>query len=612
MKNNYESKSNLKGLNRALIKRFELLPNVSDFYTEKYGINEYAAIYGIEKVLRRTYHEKLVKAGPNKYLERQYIRLSRYVQDHEMKKFLDLSRIILRKSVSYRLLALNRVEPTWFTMNLNKLRRIWRRLSFICRNESTALIYKRKWIDKKEPGDYGRPLSIPTVEWRSYAFMQMDHIERALKGAGHIAPWQHGGRSGVGVLSCYKQLIPMLSSRKNIFEFDIKGFFDRISHNQIIWAMTRILGESYKLEWIKGMLKARPTTYELPPIKDDKAVRNLEIARKTESLMESFGLGKPLDRISYAQLTGRSPKLTQPPGMEFDPLKLNYTKPRLKEVYKLAMDNIISSTDIRFMGDEQERALGRDRWKNLGQEGKGLPQGLNTSPLLSTIMTDIVLAKLGQKGDLIMYMDDGIIFGETRDELAKNIIELKVQLGTLGLEMEPTKSKLVKTNGKWVDSIRFLGLRYDPVEDTFWSETRSGTKIKFPSKGKWPDIKELAEVNNMNVSQMRRKFDRLINTKSYEAGLKHGFLGCLIAESQYKEAKSLIERKEEIREGQARSWAEITGSKGGFIWKYQDLYHHTECLTNTSSIACARFAEFHRRGNKFYIKSVGRRLWRRG
>jgi hypothetical protein len=36
-------------LNRALIKKFEVLPNISDFYTEKIGIHEYAAIYGIEK-----------------------------------------------------------------------------------------------------------------------------------------------------------------------------------------------------------------------------------------------------------------------------------------------------------------------------------------------------------------------------------------------------------------------------------------------------------------------------------------------------------------------------------------------------------------------------------
>jgi len=36
-------------LNRALIKRKELLPNVFEFSTKKFGIHEYAACYGIEK-----------------------------------------------------------------------------------------------------------------------------------------------------------------------------------------------------------------------------------------------------------------------------------------------------------------------------------------------------------------------------------------------------------------------------------------------------------------------------------------------------------------------------------------------------------------------------------
>jgi len=40
---------NYNELNRALIKKTELLPNVFEFSTEKYGIHEYAAIYGIEK-----------------------------------------------------------------------------------------------------------------------------------------------------------------------------------------------------------------------------------------------------------------------------------------------------------------------------------------------------------------------------------------------------------------------------------------------------------------------------------------------------------------------------------------------------------------------------------
>jgi hypothetical protein len=211
-------------LNRALIKRFEVLPNVSDFYTEKIGIHEYAAIYGIEKILRKTYAEKLVKAGPNKYLIRQYKRLTYYAATKQLEKFNFLSRLILKKSISYRILAMNRTMKDWFSMRIRDLRRIWRSLSYLSRTESSDLKFKRVWIDKK-PGDYARPLGVPTPAWRCYSFMRLDHIERYFKGRGLLKTWQHGGRSGVGVLSCYKDLIPRLKTANTIYEFDIKGFF---------------------------------------------------------------------------------------------------------------------------------------------------------------------------------------------------------------------------------------------------------------------------------------------------------------------------------------------------------------------------------------------------
>jgi len=103
---------------------------------------------------------------------------------------------------------------------------------------------------------------------------------------------------------------------------------------------------------------------------------------------------------------------------------------------------------------------------------------------------------------------------------------------------------------------------------------------------------------------MRQLFDKLINTQAYETGLKYGFLGCLIAGSQYKEAMSLTQRKEEVRKGQSRSWAQVENSKG-FIWKHQDLLPYPETLTNVSSIASHRFAEFNRRGYKLHIPRGG-------
>lgn len=609
-------------LNRALIKRYEVLPNVSDFYTEKIGIHEYAAIYGIEKILRKTYAEKLVKAGPNKYLIRQYERLTYYAATKQLEKFQFLSRLILKKSISYRILAMNRTMKDWFSMKIRDLRRIWRSLSFLSKSESSDLKFKRVWIDKK-PGDYARPLGVPTPAWRCYSFMRLDHMERYFKGRGLLAKWQHGGRSGVGVLSCYKDLIPRLKTANTIFEFDIKGFFDNIYHNQITGLFKRVMGDQTS-SWVSKILAAKPSSYTLPPIEVDKAALKYQAIKDME-FEEDWGVHTPdaefygfkyvdFNKSAFEELTWKEAEnlVSFDEEAEWDAVIAKASKPlNIRGAYKDLMNdmpftkrygNSLSEYKMEEI-DEISRAEGRDNWKNLGKKGQGVPQGLSTSPFISTIMTDMIFEDLSE--NLIMYMDDGILFANSKQEMEELKGKLISQLEKIGLEIEPEKSKYVKENGHWTNSLRFLGLRYLPEEDTLTSETRSGTKVKFPVTGEWPDVKELAEANNMNISMMRKTFDKLINTKAYETGLEYGFLGCLIAGSQYKDNLTLNERREKVREGQGHSWANIT-AKQGFVWKYQDLHHHTECLTNISSIACERFAEFQRRGLKLYIPKGGR------
>jgi len=631
-------KTIFKDLNRALIKRLELLPNVFEFETEKYSIHEFAAIYGIEKILRRTRAEKLVVSKPNRYLERQYHRLTQYAANGQTVEFNILSERIIRKSVSYRILALNRTISDWHILPIRALRRIWRGLSFISRTLSSDLKFKRVWIDKK-PGDYARPLGVPTPAWRCYSFMWMDHIERFFKASGKLATWQHGGRSGVGVLSCYKQLIPRIvkgpSSAKFIYEFDIKGFFDNINHSSIITKFKEnMYSTSPTTTWITQILGAEPEKYTLPPITADKAAQRYDEMKLGAWLDDEpwtrgldatdFGFveypGTYDELIKYLQ-DNKIPQefwdnyVTVEEVDSWDQTEAKFKALNLKAQYKDLMNEPQtvtrrlpgSITGIRPMEDysEKDRAQGRDAWKNLGQPGRGVPQGLNTSPFISTVMTDSAFYDLGLWNAIIMYMDDGLLFAETRVELERNILLLKEGLKSLGLEIEPSKTGLVKEDGKWMKSLKFLGLRYLPEEDTLMSDTRSGTQVKFPAHAEWDDIKLMAAQNNLSTPYMRKKFDRLINTQAYEAGLKYGFLGCLIAGSQYKEAMSMVERKEAISEGQSRSWAKITESKG-YVWKHQDLMNFPETLTNVSSIASHRFAEANRLGYKLHIHKGGK------
>lgn len=642
---------NYNTLNRALIKKIELLPNVFEFKTEKYGIHEYAAIYGIEKIVRRCKATQLLKSQPNFYLERQHKRLVQYAANGEIEKFNYLSEIILRKSNSYRVLCLNRTLPHWWE-DVRELRRVWTKLKGISSSLSSDLKFKRVWIDKKE-GDFARPLGVPTPAWRCYAFGWMNHIETFMKAAGYLAPWQHGGRSGVGVLSCYRQLIPKLKESNTIFEFDIKGFFDNISHEKIIEEFKNRMGPK-TAAWVENILKATPYKYVMPSEQEDQAYQKYladsrptskgdDIFAREWKVVETHGPVSLTDAY-ISNLRGIPEGLTLEDPFVQENLDWYERKYMIDMGHKHniqqrvqpdgsimhiplsgnALDMIGYFEDLRKFGQviEQrirapvvplEREHARDKWKNLGIPGKGVPQGLNTSPFISTFLTDIYLKRLGTDlGALIMYMDDGILFAKSKAQMGQYIRSLKGLLKKLDLELAEEKCQYVKEDGVWKNSLRFLGLRYLPESDTIMSDTRSGTKVLFPANNDWENVKEMARVNNMSISNVREKFDELINTRAYEAGLKYGFLGCLIAGSQYKEGKSLEERREDIERGQGRSWARILKAKKGFIWKTQDLYNHVEyikadeiSLTNYSSVATHRFLDFLSKGRKLFIHKRG-------
>lgn len=627
-------------LNRALIKRKELLPNVFEFSTKKFGIHEYAACYGIEKILRRNTATKLLKSQPNFYLERQHKRLVTYAANGQIDEFNYLSEIMLKKSVSFRILALNRTNKNWFQIPIRNLRRIWRELSFISKTLSSDLRTKRVWIDKK-PGDYGRPLTVPRPSWRSFSWMRMDHFEKFFKASGYLQPWQHGGRSGVGVLSCYRQLIPRLKESNTIFEFDIKGFFDNISHESIIKRFKETIGSTTST-WIANILKSTPKEYILPDEEKDIA---LQTFRKSQSLPNANSSifdteWKVTEDHGIQSLHTGYQKILRGIPTGIDPLTLTEEEKKFYEDRQAVRDYTKYQVIVRDGGayvegdpmkiqqwiEEQrsrkevtnnfqelrspekpmERELARDAWKGLGQPGKGVPQGLGTSPFISTFLLDTYLYELGtDRKALIMYMDDGILFARSKVEMEGYIKRLKELLGALGLEIEESKSKYAKIDGVWQGSIKFLGLRYLPKSDTLMSDTRSGTQVIFPAKSDWEDTRDMAALNHLSIPYMRKLFDKLINTQAYEAGLKYGFLGCLIAGSQYKEALPMEERKEEVRKGQASAWAAVEKSSG-FIWKSQDLVNYTEWLTNVSSIACHRFCEFNRLGRKLFISRRNR------
>jgi len=118
----------------------------------------------------------------------------------------------------------------------------------------------------------------------------------------------------------------------------------------------------------------------------------------------------------------------------------------------------------------------------------GMPQGAPTSPLLSTIVLKrILLESKLLIGRIVMYADDGIIYGTklgVRLEKALKFPELS------GIMTEWSKSQWIKRDGVWLRTLRFLGLEYDPETDQLRARTRNGSELLF-------DKQELMEAVNI-------------------------------------------------------------------------------------------------------------------
>jgi len=64
----------------------------------------------------------------------------------------------------------------------------------------------------------------------------------------------------------------------------------------------------------------------------------------------------------------------------------------------------------------------------------GLPQGLSISPILATLALELLNPPKG----LVMYADDGLVMGQTKER--DDIINWLEKLRTMGIEIEPKKS----------------------------------------------------------------------------------------------------------------------------------------------------------------------------
>jgi len=441
-----------------------LLPNV-DYFTICGGrLDEIAQSFGLlRKVMRNIMTGEAQNKSGNFYLEKMWNKLNYYASKGDKKKFDSLCHILLLHSKSMRALMIWRKDTSWYkTKTVSQIESLAMEIDEIIRDPSKTLVARQFKIPKQDGSE--RTITSPSLAWRVVCHWYYQYLWLWLWATNKTpASNQHGGVKWRGTKSCLLELEKSVIDKKYILEIDLKKFFDRVEWHKLLdvgWKENIPIGI---FSWIfKSIVNApRELSYNLKDVKIGSERWKQRIVKKedlTPDLFEWY--------MGQIQVHGFEPSAIAIPYRE------GFLKSALKE---------FRNNSLRGINNHEDRENYQELLSLIEPGRVGVPQGHPLSPLLSILTLNDLYKK--SEGNLLMYMDDGIIYGDTYEEVI-NTLQKLIELGEKlsGVSINSLKSSWVKSDGDWLDSLKFLGVRYIPKEGTFYGETRNGSKVEIPRR----------------------------------------------------------------------------------------------------------------------------------
>jgi len=431
------------------------IPNCSYFSLEERTLNPHWLKLGIEvknkgkKVLVPHVNKKM-----NDYMKYQITRLRR-IQDPE--KFWRISWLIIRYSSVFRLAAIHHVMTNWYKkLPYYTILKASRGVDKILKTFSWNIVYRRVYIPK---GETHRPLGVPSVEWRILLHMLNNFIHIFVQP--HLLPSQHGFVPGRGTLTAWKEIFAKVVDSRFIYECDLKQFFPSIKLSKIDEALASLGMPDRTLNWLSNLNSVQPI---LPNEKLLDEQRH-EIVIEREKWFQKYVRNNPdfyhafkvicdLNGDNHRQMTDQ---LDNPsPYSSFAMLKehwfQNYPGPYSaavpKHIHPDPRIEVASPWDSKF----------------------GVPQGAPTSPLISILTLKSFLSQ----STSVSYADDPVFYSDGAFEIKDEPSE--------GIVIHEGKSGWVKEEGKWNRDLKYLGLRYDPLKDSLFGNTRKGSRLELSAE----------------------------------------------------------------------------------------------------------------------------------
>jgi hypothetical protein len=229
-----------------------------------------------------------------------------------------------------------------------------------------------------------------------------------------LSPEQHGFRPGRGTMSAWKVILSEVIHAKDIYEFDLKKFFDSVSLDAV---------------------SARLIEYQVPI----NIVRQLYIINTSPILLKKARLNE------FEQMM----KSLLHKGATWDEI-INHPRPisyryRVRGVPQGAPTSPVLAT-ITMRESITERFRGSAIY--------GDDSNINIKS--------------------VVYADDGLYYGTIGDT---PILTPNSQQVTANIQFNIEKSGWVKKDGVWLKPLKFLGMTYDGNLDKLMGSTRNGSTL---------------------------------------------------------------------------------------------------------------------------------------
>jgi len=413
------------------IKSFEVIVNEYNGILEKLGINL--------RIPSNIKSEKNTTDRANRYMKHQILRIRKYKTSNP-KLAWHIALSCIKRSVSFRLSAINYVIPGWFfNKSISEIWSISRMVSKIINTNDDNLKFHRVYIPK--PNGKYRPLGVASPAWRIVLHM---HNNMLYEMVGHeIKPSQHAYVPGKGLLTAWKDLISKFLNHKYVYETDLKGFFDNIERGSIFKIFERNNMPAPLYHWYYNICLNQPKL-TLDDKLDESMIRDKEAILNSKNNIDFSD-----SNIVYNLLT----KFMNESG----------STPEMIRQWMIEDD----CADVEEWMQLQWSLFDSFGVSNFGDLFKGVPQGMPFSPLMSILpLHDLYL----NQQEYVNYADDQVFFGNEpfiiKDNPSEGIIHNEEKCGWVKYDGEFTKKGL-----------KFLGMLLEEGEKLS-SQTRSGKSVE--------------------------------------------------------------------------------------------------------------------------------------